>query len=289
MSLAQPRTVFGVHTISPYDPKTGEFYGIARVVQGSTFKLEGDTIELKGGSNRFSWAVEDGDINAELSFSVSEYPNWLFTIFGGKAPTQGTAESGGFASPLTDKKGTTVVSAAGLLATITLSTPADLKMGRYVVKATAADAFKLFVSSSIDFGRGSAVDYTDDSLEIASVTGVGSGSTHAIAGFGITFTAGASPGAMTIGDTATFDIRPVNNFNRKVTVGGIADVFPEFGCMVYAQKSGTGAIFEIDCFRMKSIGLGLGADRKTFAQNDYTAKAIYDSVRNGICQISDVE
>lgn len=289
MALSKPRTLFGVHSVSPYSRTTGQPYGMARVVQGSTFALEGDTIKLFGGSLRFPWQVEDGDINASLNFSVSEYPNWLFQLFGGKAPTQGSAETSGNVSALTDLNGTSVVAAAGLLASITTSTAADLKMGKYVVKATASDAVAIYCISDVDFGRGTDAEFSDDALVIDTWTGISTGATHVVPNFGITLTAGGSATNMTVGDTATFDVRPINTFNREVVIGGISDEFPEFGCVVYAQKSGSGAVFEIDAYKMKAIGLGLGSERKAFGQNEYTAEASYDSVKNGIMKIREIE
>lgn len=292
MSLKQPRTLFGVHSVTTYNRLTGVPYGTARVIQGSTFALEGDTIELFGGSQRFAWAIEDGDITAELSFSVSEYPNWLFELFGGKAPTQGTAEASGFVSTLVDKAGVSLVNATtGILSVGAIpSTGApNLKFGKYAVKATAAAAVKVFALSNVDFGRGTLGDFTDDSLEIAEFTGIASDATLDIPAFGLRLTAGSGTIGMTVGDTATFEVRPVNTFNREVKIGGIADVFPEFGALIYAQKSGTGAVFEIEAYKMKAIGITLGAERKAFAQNDYTAKASYDSAQDAVCKIREVE
>lgn len=289
MALSKPRTLFGVHSVSPYSRTTGQPYGMARVVQGSTFSLEGDTIKLFGGSLRFPWQVEDGDINASLNFSVSEYPNWLFQLFGGKAPTQGSPEASGNVSALTDLNGTSVVAAAGLLASITTTTAADLKMGKYLVKATASDAVAIYCISDVDFGRGADAEFVDDALIIDTWTGITTGSTHLVPNFGITLTAGGSATAMTIGDTASFDVRPINTFNREVVIGGISDEFPEFGCVVYCQKSGSGAVFEIDAYKMKAIGIGLGSERKAFGTNEYTAEASYDSVKNGVMKIREIE
>ena len=130
---SDPRTIFGVHSLTPYNRKTQKPYGMARVVQGSTFTLSGDTVELMGGSSRFAWAIEDGDISAELAFSVSEYLNWLFELFGGKAPTQGTAEANGNVSALKNVNGTSIVSATGLLGSITTADADNLKTGKYVL------------------------------------------------------------------------------------------------------------------------------------------------------------
>jgi hypothetical protein len=289
MSLSARRTVFGVHSVTAYNRTNGLPYGLALIVQSGQFSLEGDTIGLKGGSNKYDWALEDGDIEAELTFAVSEYPNWLFEVFGGKAPTQGAAEASGNVSTLVDKKGTSVVAAAGLLGTATVTTAADLKTGKYVVKATAADAFKVYCLSNIDFGRGTDADFTDDTLEIFAKTGATANEVIAITGFGFSLTMGASAPAMVADDTAVFEVRAVNTVNRIVKIGGIADITPEFGAVIYAQKSGSGAIFEIEAYKMKAVGLGLGAERKTFSENEYAAKASYDSVEDAVCRIREVE
>jgi hypothetical protein len=291
MALSKPRTIFGVHSVTPYSRTTKIPYGEAQVLQGSTFAMEGDTISLLGGSNKFSWQIEDGDIDATLSFTVSEYPNWLFELFGGKAPTQGTAETSGNISAVVDFNGTSVVAATGIASVTAIpSTGApNLKFGKYTIEATAADAFKVYASSDADFGRGTDGSFLDDSLAIFSQTGATTGSTYDITAFGLRITMGASATAMTSGDTAIFEVRPINTFNRSVRIGGIADTFPEFGCLIYAQKSGSGALFEIDAFKMKAIGMNLGADRKAFGQSEYSAKASYDQTLNGICDIREVE
>jgi hypothetical protein len=291
MALSKPRTIFGVHSVTPYSRTTKIPYGEAQVLQGSTFAMEGDTISLLGGSNKFSWQIEDGDIDATLSFTVSEYPNWLFELFGGKAPTQGTAETSGNISAVVDYKGTSVVAATGIASVTAIpSTGApNLKFGKYTIEATAGDAFKVYASSDADFGRGTDGSFVDDSLAIFSQTGATTGTTYDITAFGLRITMGASAPAMVAGDTAIFEVRPINTFNRSVRIGGIADTFPEFGCLIYAQKSGSGALFEIDAFKMKAIGMNLGADRKAFGQSEYSAKASYDQTLNGICDIREVE
>lgn len=291
MSLSQPRVAFGVHSFTAYKRADGKPYGPQmRVLQGSTFNLEGSDIELFGGSNNFSWAVEQGDINASFEFSVSEYPNWLFEVFGGKAPTVGTAEASGNVTNAANKKGTSVVAATGLLAAITTTTAANLKFGKYVIEATASNAFKVYAMSDVDFGRGAALSFTSDTMEIAAFTGVaGSGSTHAIAGLGITLVTGASAAAFVAGDTATFEIRPINTFNRSVKIGGISDVFPEFSAVLYLQKRASGAVIQCDVYKLKASGLSIGAERKAFSQNDYTALASYDSEQNAVFEFKEVE
>lgn len=288
MSLSKPRTIFGVHSVTPYNRSTGLPYGMARVLQGSTLTLEGETVKLMGGSNKFAWASEDGDINASLSFTMSEYPNWLYELFTGATVTQGTAEASGNVASFANKNGTTVVAAAGLVAP-TVSTASDLKFGKYVLKATSSTEVKLYALSDADFARGTNGEFLDDDLLIDTWSGVAASGTHVVVGYGLTLNAGGSATALTPGDTAVFDVRPVNTFNRTVKIGGIADSAPEFGCIVMAQKSAGGALFEIDLFKCKSIGFSLGADRKTFAQTEKTVDALYDSEKDGVFTLREVE
>lgn len=284
MSLSQPRTIFGVHSMTPYNRLTGQPYGMARVLQGSTFKLTGSIVELYGGSNRFSWQNEDGDIKAELGFSMNEYPNWVLALFGGKAPTDGSAEPSGGVTNAVNVKGTSVVAAAGILAAITTLAAADLKFGRYTLVATDANTLAVFCASDVDFAHGSPLPFTDDSLKVGSVDIVTATGTNLVAA-GLTFTGGGSTTAFVTGDSATFEVRSPNSVVSDVVLGGISDEFPEFGAYIYAQKSGDGAIIELEVYRLKAIGLGLGAERKQFGKSDYTAMASYDAVKNGICRM----
>ncbi len=288
MALKKPRTIFGVHSITPYNRQTGLPYGMARVLQGSTLTLEGDTVKLMGGSNKFAWQSEDGDINASLAFTMSEYPNWLFELFTGATVSQGTSEASGNIANFANKKGTSVMAAAGLIAP-TITTVGDAKFGKYVLKAVSSTKVELYALSDADFSRGTDGEFLDDSLKIAEWDSISTGATHVVSGYGLTLTAGGSATALVTGDTATFDVRPVNTFNRTVKIGGIADSAPEFGCIVMAQKQGSGALFEIDLFKCKSIGFVLGADRKVFAQSEKNVDALYDSEKDGVFTIREVE
>jgi hypothetical protein len=290
MALTAPRILYGIHSLTPYSTSTGLYYGIVRVLKGSVFSLSGEVMELRGGSSRYPWANEDGNISGELNINCAEYPDFLFELFLGKDPTDVAAEASGNASTFTDKYGTTVVDAAGFLSTVTVGTAADLKFGKYIVKATGTNTASVYCSTNIDAVRGTdASDFTDDTLLIASLTGIGSGSTHAITGYGITLTAGASAGGMTTGHTATFEVRPVTTgVNITATMGGLSDVFPEFGALLYSAQRGNQEMFELDVFKMKAIGCSLGAEEKSFSSWNVTAKAAYDSARSGVFSIRHV-
>jgi len=167
-------------------------YGIARVIQNGTFSLEGDTIELFGGSNRYAWQAEDGDINATLAFSVSEYPNWLFQLFGGKAPTQNAPETSGNIATPENINGVSMFDSVLGVASIAVSTAANLKFTKYTLEATAVDGFKLYAGSDVDFGRGAPTGFFDDSLLIAEFSSVGSSGVLTLTTLGLEITMGSA-------------------------------------------------------------------------------------------------
>ena len=93
---------------------------------------------------------------------------------------------------------------------------------------------------------------------------------------------------MTIGDTATFEVRPPNSKSMTVRIGSTQDEFPEFGAIVMAQKRGNQEMFEIDCFRCKGIGMPLGFEMAAFAEAEIKVKAFFDSEKNGVFDLRHV-
>ena len=284
--LSNPRSFYGIHSVTPYNLLTGEYYGLLRVLKGSTFTLSGDVVELRGGSSRFPWGVEDGNINAELALNCSEYPNFLFELFMGKAPTAVTAEASGNSSTLTNKYGTSIVSATVGIATVGVKTTAkaDLKFGKYIVKATDATHVDVYASTNIDFQRGTDKDYETDLLKItAAPLSITTGAAVEVAGYGVELTGGSGTIALVAGDTAVFDVRPISTgTSMTVNVGALTDVFPSFGALLYTAQRGNGEMFEIDVYRVKAIGLALGAQEKQWSEYSITGKASYDAGKGGV-------
>jgi hypothetical protein len=194
MALSAPRSLFGIHSVSPYSRTDGTFYGELRVLENSSLSLAGETIDLLGGSNKFPWEAADGAITAEMSLAFSEYPDFVFELFLGNAPTTNSAETGGSVSGFGNVKGTTMKDAANGIDVVELTSgdTADLKFGKYIIKATAAQVFDLFLSSDIDIGRGTDGSYLSDDLKIATGLSVASGDAVE-ATFGITFSKVGTP------------------------------------------------------------------------------------------------
>lgn len=292
MALSQPRAIFGVHSISPYSRSTGEFYGTLKVLGGSSLALSGELIELMGGSSKYSWAVEDGRIDAELTVKAREYPNFVFELFLGKAPTNNSAETSGNLSTPANKYGTSVVNATtGITSTLTATTPADFKFGKYVIKAASATTVNVYFSSDLDLARGSNGSYESDDLKVtASALTITSGGTTLIPNFGITLNGGSGAIAFTTGDTATFEVRPINTGSTTVTIGSASDsTFPEFGCIIYAQRRGNQEMMELDALRVKGIGLPMGFEENAWSEAEIKAKCFYDSTQDAVFKMRHVK
>lgn len=292
MSLSNPRTIFGIHGISPYNRSTGEFYGTSHVLSGATFSLSGEVIELFGGSSKYSWQNEDSTISAELTFTMKEYPDWAMQLFLGKNPTNNTAETAGDVSALVNKYGTSTLDAATGIASVgaTSGDEADLKFGSYVVKVASATTVDLYCSTDIDFAKGTDGEYSNDLLLVeAGIVIPDSGATVASADYGLEFTGGSGTVAMTVGDTATFDVRPINTGSTEAVFGGTSDVYPEFGCYVYAQAQGSGRKIRLNVYRCKAIGMPIGFTANEFSEAEITCKCSFDAAKGGVFSLLESE
>jgi hypothetical protein len=291
MAFSDPRVFFGIHSFTPYSRTTGLPYGELRVLEGASLSLSAELTELMGGSSKYPWAVEDGAIQAEISLKGSQYEDFMFELFLGKAPTANSAETtGAVAVALANTYGSSIYNASNGLdgVEITSGDSADLKFGRYVLKATGAQAFDVYIKSDVDIGRGNNGTIQNDLLKLTS-SPLSVASADAVdATLGLTFSKVGTP-AFTTGDTAEFQIRPPNTKSMTVRVGAANDaVFPEFGAIIMAQKRGTQELFELDVFRCKGAGMPLGFDMASFSKYEIKIKVMYDSTKNGIFDASHV-
>jgi hypothetical protein len=248
--------------------------------------MEGETIELRGGSNRFPWSIQDGNINASIELTTKEYPDFLMELFLGKKPNAVLADASGDVVDFINKFGSSVKSASNGISAIAPLTgsEANLKFTKYVIKALSANTIDIYAMSNIDFNRGTDADFQDDLLKITSAPITIAVGSNPLAGFGLDLTGVGVP-AFVIGDTATFEILPIHSGAMDVVVGGLSDIFPEFGVVLVTQQLGSQEMFEIDVFKCKAIGLNLGAQEKAFSETPVSAKAFFDADKGGICKI----
>lgn len=286
MGLPKRKTIYGVHSVTPYDPATGLPLGdIAKVVGNLTVNLTGELIELNGGSQRFPWEIEDGLISTESTLLLREYPEFLYEAFLGKAITKNAAEAAGNVSTLTNAKGALVEATTGI-ASVAAKTgsEADLKTGKYTIKAVSATTVNVYALSDIDFANGTALTYVDETLKIneSPIAISGSGGTVDIPNTGLEIVGGSGSPALTDGDTATFEVRAINSGSEQVIIGDSNFTLPEIGLLCYAQKKGDGAIYELDIFKAKGSGAPIAFAEKAYSEAEIPVRAFYDETKNGV-------
>lgn len=293
MSRSNPRSTFGIHEASFYSRTDRLFYGSALILDNSSISISGEQIKLQGGSNRYDWAVEDGQITAEMSLKIGQFENWMVELFLGKAPTALSAEASGNVSTLTNYKGTSVMHATTGIASVAAlaGSEANLKFGKYTIKAVSATTVKIYIGSDIDLKRGTDVSIDDDNLSVTSAAQtITSGANTDITALGLRLAGGSGTIGMTTGDTATFEVRPIaSSGGMTVTVGGSTDIFPEFGAILMAQARSNGELFEIDAFRCKANGMPIGFEAKAWNKPEVKAALLYDTSLNGVFGIRAVK
>ncbi len=286
--VTQPRNLFGIHSILFYRRSDRTPYGPPlKVLASGGVDLPADFEDLTGGSEKFVLASEPKTITPEMKVTTKDYADYLYQLFMGATVTKNAAETSGNVSTLANYKGTSLVAATGIASVSALAgSEANLKFGRYVVKAISATTVNILASSDIDFRRGTDVAYENDDLELlaADVT-ITTGADSNIASLGIKLTGGAGTIAMVAGDTAQFEVRPINAGSSIIDIGDVGTEFPEFGAIIYAQKRGSGEMFEIECYRCIGAGLPMNFEEKVFAQAELTIKVLKDFTLDRVMRI----
>lgn len=291
MSLGEVRSVFGIHSVTPYSRTTGLAYGTMKVLGGSNLTIQGDVIPLEGGSLAYPWQVKEGRSSAELSIRARQYEEFMFEVFLGKAPTSTSTDSGSVTT-LTNKSGTSIADSDTGLASVGVKSGSetDLKYGKYIVKFNSATKIDVYGLSDADFGRGTDLEFVDDDLKVtSSALTITTGSAIEVPSLGVELTGGSGVIAFsdnTPADTATFEIKPPSSKSHVVKVGSSTDRTPEFGCYLVSEPLGNGEMFSIECYRVKSaFGLPLVMDEKAWSEAEINCQVFYDSTENALCQI----
>lgn len=286
MSLSAPRLIFGVHAFTPYSRTDGVPYGTIKVLKSSSLVLSGALVDLLGGSSKYPWASEPGPISAELQLKGNAYADFLFTLFLGYAPTTTAAQTTGSVTTLTNKNGTSVKSATTGITSVTIKSgsDADLKFGKYVVKAASATTVNVYLLGDVDIARGTDGTMQDDNLKITATALTITASTGVdIPSFGLTLTGGSGTIGMTTGDTATFSVLPDNTTSTAVNIGSSAGtLFPEFGAILHAAKRGDQELNEIDVYRCIGSGMPVNFNENAWSEYDIKVKCLYDSAQDGV-------
>ena len=284
MVLSAPQCLFGVHSVTAYDPDTRLPFGTAKVVGSVNFANAGEIVDLVGGSNPYPFKKEAGLIDASGTFVFREYPDWAFEAFLGKAATTNAAESGGSVDTIANRKGTSAVAATGLLSIgVESGQETNVKSTRYVVKVVSATTVDVYALSDADFAVGDDLTFQDDTLKItASALTIATGAAVTIPNTGLELTGGGGAIAMTTGDTASFISRAINTGSTEVIIGSNTQSFIDIGLVFHGQRQKDGTIFSIDIFRALAIGMPFNFTEKAFADVEIAFGGQFDNTRNGV-------
>jgi len=291
MALSDPRILFGVHSISPYSRADGMPYGIMKVIGSASLALNADLEQLFGGSNRFAWAAESKTFSTELTVKVKMYEGFMFELFLGASVTTNVAEASGSVTTLTNKKGTSLVQASTGVATVSAlaGSSANLKFGKYVAKVITSTTIKVYLLSDIDITRGTDGTYVDDTLEVSGPHTIVASTDTDVAALGIKFAGGSGTIGMTVGDTATFEVRPINTKSLSISVGSSTTSIPNFGALILAQKRATGQMFEIDALNCVASGLPIALAEMAFSEPEIKMTCLYDATADAVFKIRAID
>jgi len=294
MPLTDPRSLFGIHSIAPYDRSTGEFFGILKILGDSELNFGATSVDLRGGSNKFPWANETVSLESAFSAAVKSYPDFYFEKFAGASLSTVAASATGTVDAITNKNGTSVVDATTGIASVAPKTgdEADLKFGTVIVKAVSTTTVDLFYSSDINFkSRGTQTNYENDLLKITAspLTIPDTGATVDVPDYGLEITSGSGTVAMVVDDTAVFKTYPIHGGISKLTLGQSTIQFPEVGMIIMAQERATEELFEIEAYKAKSeAGIVLPLAEGGFSTSALGVKLLYDSVQDAVALITAV-
>ena len=258
MSIAKVVDLYGLKYLIPYNITTKKPFCVLRVVQEINFENTIDAVELTGGHASAPWDIEYGQPSPAFSGTVKEYPAELFQILETTTVDENAAEASGSISNLTNHQGTSIYNAIGITNVTTHpSYLSNLKFGEYVLVATGAQTLSLYIKGLVD-------GYDDIEGLVASGISCTTTGTVQITDYGIALTINGAP-AFTTGDTAAFDVRPVNDGSTEILVGS-GDAPSNFGLLcVFPQKT-DGALHIIDIFNVSGQGLPWKAVSREFSE-----------------------
>jgi len=288
--LSQPKTIFGIHQLTAYNICNGEPYGTAKVLGSAEIASSGTLESLTGGSSKYPWQVERGLISTEVTLTLREYPNFLYQLLLGKAPTVTGAEPSGSVSTLENVEGSSVSDATTGIASLAISSAVDVKYSEYVVVAVSATAVDVYAYTDVDFAQGASATYVNDALKItATPLTVASGASVTIPNFGIDLTGGSGVIGFTIGDTARFTSKPINTGSTDVVIGSSSEVFTDFGLLLAAQRAGDGAMQIVDLYKVTGLGMPIIMTENAFSEFSTTVTASKDNIRNGVYSVKTIK
>ena len=235
-----PITNFGVHQVTFSDIDDPSIMGTGKIIDNVTPDNNQEMIDLNGGSSAYPWASAPGLATGEIALILKQYDKNIIKFLNSNLADESnivenaSGDAAGFASAIVNAKGTSVVNATTGIASIAVdaATVANLAYGDYAVKAVSAATVDLYLNTDVS-GK---APYIDENLKINSTPITIPGASATVISKGIEFTGGSGAIALTIGDVATFSVRPINTYNLINFIGKAGAAPKEFRLDIFSEN-----------------------------------------------------
>jgi hypothetical protein len=276
--------LYGIHSVAILDRSNGYLPytdGVFEIVGKVGLNFTYENVTLMGGSNPFPFAAEAGAASSEVSMTVRQMNQALAESVAGAITTLVTTSATGTVGTARNGKGTSCINATTGIASVTSlsGSEADLKTGVYIIKVITATTVNIYGTTNADFNsNGTDVDFQDTSMKLlaANLTITAAGVSNAT-GFGFKLTGGSGTIAMTIGDTAVFEVVPAHTGIKQYSVGVTGQVPPYVGLYFVGQKQADGSNTTVFIPKVKLNGLPINMAEKAFSEFEVSGTAVRTS------------
>lgn len=287
MAYTKSNRVFGLHAATLVDIATG--LPLAEPIllsQGSTLTVTREDIDIRAADNAFAIDSADGEGTAEISMTIDEMNSGAIQALIGTPVTRGTAGTTGAVTTLTDRNGTSVVSATVGIASVGIKVGSSPKyFGQFVVKAVSATTVDVYAMS--DFGGLKIADALTGKVNTTPLTITTATATDIVDAdgvhIGLTLTGGSGTIAMTIGDTATFQSIPpyVSEFSFDIR----GDQGKKYYSMIFTASDSQARSCEVFVGKIKLGTLPIAFTPREWFSAEITGKA-YPDCSGKIAQVT---
>lgn len=272
--LNEPIRLFGTKEVALFDRRTGKPFGLSKWIDQQNIDATRDTIKLMTGAYGAPVKAISGDGEHSLSITFSHFDSWMCYPLFGVDPTEFASSANPTVGP---KENISGVSLNGTTVAASTTNAANAKFGRYIVIATATAKVNIYGLSSVDFNRGTKVDFIDNSLKLlATDITVTTGGVE-VPSLGIKLTAGATPAYVT-GDSFIFSVRPAISEGYLMKINSLKSA-PEVG-LVFTSEEDNGLMNIITYPRVVAQGPTLNFARKDFNKPEVTFNVLSDESGN---------
>ena len=292
MAQSQPVGVYGLWSVMLLDYVSKMPIAMTKVAGEFTIPFSFDLEDFVGGGEKFVLDSEPKYAKADTTFAFKQFDKQLFQYLSGANVTTHAAELTGAVTTLTNAKGTSLMVATTGIASVGLTSAAtaDLKAGRYIVQATSASSVDVYATTDADFSAvftgGADLSYVDDTYKITKTPlTITTGAPTVVPNLGVSLTGGSGTIALTVGDTAYFDVRPANIGAETIIVGKQNTFIKRMGLVAVSQPKSNGEVLTVYCPKVQASGFDISLKEYSWAGTSPKLKILKSTAEDMVCQI----